>query len=197
MWNAFDVIRRCDTGRNGTTTFRRRETNIFTDIANGDLPAMSWVGSRRQNSDHPGHRTVNCGFRSVVGRSIVNAIGASSYWNSSAVIVVWDDWGGFYDPKSPASRITRAAGLPRSDDRHLAVRQAARRLDPTNSAASCASSKTTSEPRPAGNDRLDLHEHGRHIQPQSAGAKVQNDRIRSTRDFFLHQKPSGFAPDSE
>jgi len=31
----------------------------------------------------------------------VNAIGKSSYWDSTAVIVVWDDWGGFYDPVEP------------------------------------------------------------------------------------------------
>ncbi|HYL27856.1 MAG TPA: alkaline phosphatase family protein, partial [Candidatus Nitrosotalea sp.] len=33
--------------------------------------------------------------------SVVNAVGNSSYWNSTAVIVVWDDWGGFYDPVAP------------------------------------------------------------------------------------------------
>jgi hypothetical protein len=33
--------------------------------------------------------------------SIVNAIGESSDWNSTAIIVVWDDWGGFYDPVAP------------------------------------------------------------------------------------------------
>ena len=33
--------------------------------------------------------------------SVVNAIGQSSYWNSTAIIVVWDDWGGFYDHVPP------------------------------------------------------------------------------------------------
>jgi phospholipase C len=33
--------------------------------------------------------------------SIVNAVGKSKYWKSSAVIVVWDDWGGFYDNAAP------------------------------------------------------------------------------------------------
>ena len=32
----------------------------------------------------------------------MNAIGKSSAWNSTAVIVLWDDWGGFYDPVAPA-----------------------------------------------------------------------------------------------
>jgi phospholipase C len=34
--------------------------------------------------------------------SIVNAIGQSKYWNSSAIVVVWDDSGGFYDHEPPA-----------------------------------------------------------------------------------------------
>jgi hypothetical protein len=25
--------------------------------------------------------------------NIVNAIGKSAYWNSTAIVVVWDDWG--------------------------------------------------------------------------------------------------------
>ena len=29
--------------------------------------------------------------------AVVNAIGKSGYWNSTAIVVVWDDWGGFYD----------------------------------------------------------------------------------------------------
>ena len=33
--------------------------------------------------------------------SIVNAVGQSSYWNSCAIVIVWDDWGGFYDPVAP------------------------------------------------------------------------------------------------
>ncbi|MGB8520786.1 MAG: alkaline phosphatase family protein, partial [Candidatus Tumulicola sp.] len=28
-------------------------------------------------------------------------IGQSDYWNSTAIIVVWDDWGGFYDHEPP------------------------------------------------------------------------------------------------
>ena len=41
--------------------------------------------------------------------SIVNAVGTSpctnpdgsSYWNSTAIIVTWDDWGGWYDHEPP------------------------------------------------------------------------------------------------
>jgi hypothetical protein len=33
---------------------------------------------------------------------VVDAVGASSYWGSTAIIVTWDDWGGFYDNYSPS-----------------------------------------------------------------------------------------------
>jgi phospholipase C len=33
--------------------------------------------------------------------NVVNAIGESAYWKSTAIVVVWDDWGGFYDHVAP------------------------------------------------------------------------------------------------
>ena len=36
-----------------------------------------------------------------MGSVLVNAIGESSYWNSTAIVVVWDDWGGYYDHEPP------------------------------------------------------------------------------------------------
>ena len=33
--------------------------------------------------------------------SLVDAVGESRFWNSSAVFVMWDDWGGWFDPVKP------------------------------------------------------------------------------------------------
>jgi phospholipase C len=77
------------------------ETNIFSDITNNQLPAVSWVIPEDNNSDHPwgtGNKTDN-GPAWV--SSVVNAIGESSYWNSTAIIVTWDDFGGYFDHESP------------------------------------------------------------------------------------------------
>ncbi len=73
------------------------EKNVFNDIKNGNLPAVSWVIPDFVNSDHPGARR----YRTVVVASVVNAVGQSQYWNSTAIVVVWDDWGGFYDHVPP------------------------------------------------------------------------------------------------
>jgi phospholipase C len=32
---------------------------------------------------------------------VINAIGKSPAWQSTAIIVVWDDWGGWYDHVAP------------------------------------------------------------------------------------------------
>ena len=103
LWNAFDAINQVRYGSEWTTNVSSPETNIFTDISNNALPAVSWVVPDGQNSDHPAQK--EWGIRKDTGPSwvaqIVNAIGGSQYWNSSAIVVVWDDWGGFYDHVAP------------------------------------------------------------------------------------------------
>jgi len=99
LWDAFDVIAPVRYGSEWNTNIVSPETTIFSDITNGTLPAMSWVIPKAENSDHPGYSQKDTGPSWVA--SVVNAIGQSQYWNSTAVIVVWDDWGGFYDPVAP------------------------------------------------------------------------------------------------
>jgi phospholipase C len=72
---------------------------ILTDIASGLLSAVSWVIPAGQNSDHAGS-VDNTGGPSWVA-AIVNAIGTSSYWSNTAIILTWDDWGGWYDHVPP------------------------------------------------------------------------------------------------
>jgi phospholipase C len=100
LWNAFDVIAPVRYGPEWTDGhIDSPETNIFNDISGNSLPAMSWVIPDAANSDHPGYSSKDTGPSWIA--QVVNAIGESSYWNSTAIIVVWDDWGGFYDPVAP------------------------------------------------------------------------------------------------
>ena len=73
-------------------------TQIFTDITNNQLPAVSWVIPTWQASDHP---RGNKGLGPSWVASIVNAIGQSPYWSSTAIFITWDDWGGWYDHVAP------------------------------------------------------------------------------------------------
>ncbi|HEY2474434.1 MAG TPA: alkaline phosphatase family protein [Candidatus Cybelea sp.] len=98
LMNAFDVIAAVRYGPEWQTNISMPQTKIFKDISAGSLPAVSWVIPDYADSDHPGPKTDN--GPSWVS-SIVNAIGESPYWDSSAIIVVWDDWGGLYDNRAP------------------------------------------------------------------------------------------------
>jgi phospholipase C len=74
------------------------QTGVLNDIANNQLAQVSWVIPTASASDHAG---VNNGTGPSWVASIVNAIGNSSYWKNTAIIIVWDDWGGWYDHVAP------------------------------------------------------------------------------------------------
>lgn len=98
IWDAFEAIKAVRFGPEWRTNISSPNTNLFKDIKNGTLPAVSWVIPDGIDSDHPGHSS-DTGPSWVA--QVVNAVGRSQYWKSSAVIVVWDDWGGLYDHVPP------------------------------------------------------------------------------------------------
>jgi len=97
IWNAFDAITAVRHGPEWKTNIAQ-PADLLTDISAGHLPAVSWVCPEFDNSDHPG-------APSDTGPSwiaqAVNAVGNSQYWDTTAIIVLWDDWGGFYDHVPP------------------------------------------------------------------------------------------------
>ncbi|MGB8909900.1 MAG: alkaline phosphatase family protein [Candidatus Cybelea sp.] len=108
LLNAYDVIASVRYGSEWTTNFGMPATQIFDDITGGTLPAVSWVIPEDNEDDHPGER-VDKGPSWVA--SVVNALGESSYWNSTAIFIVWDDWGGFYDNAVPQQFNDNLGGL--------------------------------------------------------------------------------------
>jgi phospholipase C len=75
------------------------ETQVLSDIAANKLAQVVWVIPDGSASDHAGS---NNGTGPSWVASIVNAIGSSSYWNNTAIIITWDDWGGWYDHVAPS-----------------------------------------------------------------------------------------------
>jgi phospholipase C len=98
LWNAFDAIDAVRHGSEWSTNVVSPETDVFTDIARNTLAAVSWVVPDYRNSDHPGDNS-DSGPSWVA--QVVNAIGQSPAWNTTAVLIVWDDWGGWYDHVPP------------------------------------------------------------------------------------------------
>jgi phospholipase C len=73
-------------------------TNFYADAKAGTLPPVSWITPSQPNSEHP-PALVSSGEAYVTG--LVNAVMKSPDWNSTAIFVSWDDWGGFYDHVAP------------------------------------------------------------------------------------------------
>jgi phospholipase C len=73
---------------------------VLTDIQNSTLASVTWVTPNAQQSDHTGTGPDGNEGPSWVA-SVVNAIGNSSYWLNTAIIITWDDWGGWYDHVAP------------------------------------------------------------------------------------------------
>jgi len=78
---------------------------VLTDISNCNLQGVSWVIPTAEESDHA---SINNGTGPAWVASIVNAIGqqaacpnGETYWNDTAIIISWDDWGGWYDHVPP------------------------------------------------------------------------------------------------
>jgi phospholipase C len=98
VWNGFDDIKKVRYGPDWKTHISEPTTNVLSDVKNGSLPAVSWVIPTLENSDHPASGC-NHGPRWIT--SVVNLIGKSKYWNSTAIVLLWDDWGGWYDNVPP------------------------------------------------------------------------------------------------
>jgi len=94
LFNAFDVIYPVRYGPEWKTNVVMPQTQIFADISKGALPAVSWVIPDALASDHPG---LGKDYGPSWIASVVNVIGESAYWDSTVIVVLWDDFGGLYD----------------------------------------------------------------------------------------------------
>jgi phospholipase C len=108
LWNGPDAIQHlCQPQvQNGTlictasdwVNMIMNNTQVLNEIANQQLPQVSWVIPTGQASDHAG---ISDGSGPSWVASIVNAIGNSSYGSNTAIFITWDDWGGWYDHVAP------------------------------------------------------------------------------------------------
>ncbi|MBF6594127.1 MAG: alkaline phosphatase family protein [Thermaceae bacterium] len=83
-------------------------SHFYADAKSGRLPAVSWIAPSGKESEHP-PALVSVGQRYVT--SLINAIMQSPDWNSTAIFLSWDDWGGFYDHVVPPQVDQNGYGL--------------------------------------------------------------------------------------
>ena len=198
IWNAFLAIDQVYHGREWTTNVTNSppyEMQIFTDIKNGKLPAVSWLIPDAYNSDHAGE-TQDYGPSWVA--SVVNAVGQSPYWNDTAVVVVWDDWGGWYDhvvpPKFnyygggirvPCLIVSAYSRKGYVDHTTWAFGSILRYVEDTFALGRLGTTDTTST------SIRDAFDYGR---PPRTFVPIASAK---SKDFFLHQAPSMHAVDTQ
>ena len=83
-------------------------SNFYNAAKSGTLPAVSWIDPNGTVSEHP-PALISDGQTYVTG--LINAIMQSPDWDSTAIFLSWDDWGGFYDHVVPPVVDAQGYGL--------------------------------------------------------------------------------------
>ncbi len=107
FWEPFEAIKYVRYGPDWNNDISAPQTNVLSDAMNGKLASVSFVTPTKQDSDHPSDGDAGPSWVT----SVVNAVGESSYWPQTAIIVLWDDWGGFFDNAPPPQLDYRGLGI--------------------------------------------------------------------------------------
>jgi|HubBroStandDraft_4_1064222.scaffolds.fasta_scaffold00006_53 phospholipase C len=98
VWNGYDAIKKIRYGPDWHKNISIPNTTLFSDVKAGTLPSVSWVIPTLFDSDHP---AAGCNGGPWWVTKVVNALGTSKYWKNTAIVLLWDDWGGWYDNAPP------------------------------------------------------------------------------------------------
>ncbi len=155
---------------------------LFKDARAGKLPAVSWVIPSGDNSEHP-PAPISIGQNHVT--NVINAIMRSKDWNSTAIFLAWDDWGGFYDHVKPPRVDGAGYGLRVPG---LVISPYARRGYIDHQVLSFDAYLKFIEDDFLGGQRLDPRTDGR---PDPRPSVRENARVLGNliRDFDFNQKP--------
>jgi phospholipase C len=86
-------------GTMAKTQHLKDQTDFMTALGGNDLPAVSFIKPIGEENEHPGYADVATGEQKTV--NLINTIKASKYWPNMAIIVTYDEHGGFWDHVAP------------------------------------------------------------------------------------------------
>ncbi len=98
LWSSYQADKAIYEGPDWNADVINPPSQFLTDVAAGKLAAITWITPIFVTSDHPG---ANASQGPAWVASIVDALGTSKFWDSTAIFVFWDDWGGMFDPVQP------------------------------------------------------------------------------------------------
>ncbi len=98
IWSSYQADKRVFNGPDWSADVINPPSQFLSDVANGTLANITWITPTYGNSDHAGSQA--SGGPAWVA-SLVDSVGKSKFWKSTAIFVLWDDWGGWFDPVAP------------------------------------------------------------------------------------------------
>jgi phospholipase C len=111
-WSSYQAIKHIYYGSDWKQDVISPNWTFITDVRAGKLANFTWITPVCADSDH-----VSCGggYGPSWVSALVNTVGKSKFWDSTAIFVQWDDWGGLYDhvpPPPPYSRDSLGFRVP-------------------------------------------------------------------------------------
>jgi phospholipase C len=96
-WSGFQAVQHIYHGPDWKYVITPNWTFI-TDVRAGKLANFTWITPVCDDSDHS---SCGGGYGPSWVAALVNTVGKSKFWDSTAIFVIWDDWGGLYDHVPP------------------------------------------------------------------------------------------------
>ncbi|HSD84761.1 MAG TPA: alkaline phosphatase family protein, partial [Anaerolineae bacterium] len=82
-------------------------SQYYKDLENGTLPAVAYIAPAGASEHPPG--SIRSGQKFV--KAVIQALMRSDAWDSSAFLLTYDDWGGWYDHVAPPQVDKHGYGL--------------------------------------------------------------------------------------
>ncbi len=97
-WSGYMAVKHIRDGPDWKKNVISPNWQFITDVKAGKLANFTWITPVCDDSDH-----TNCpdDYGPSWVSALVNTVGKSKFWNSTAIFIQWDDWGGLYDHVPP------------------------------------------------------------------------------------------------
>ena len=97
-WSSYQAVKHIYYGPDWKKDVIHPNWQLILDVRAGKLANFTWITPVCSDSDH-----INCpgGYGPSWVAALVNTVGKSKFWDSTAIFVIWDDWGGSYDHVAP------------------------------------------------------------------------------------------------
>ena len=108
VWSSYQAVKHIYDGPDWKKDVISPNWKFITDVRAGKLANFTWITPVCNDSDH-----VNCpgGHGPSWVAALVNTVGESKFWDSTAIFVQWDDWGGLYDHVPPPYKAYDSLGF--------------------------------------------------------------------------------------